>query len=216
MLVPKHDLSELAKLSDGDLIQETLRFAERIRAHRAFQDLQKHVPGPDFFTELATRLGSASEAARHGDKLKAEERDKAREEIITNVIFACQHSVMMAAHHNDPSLMDVGYELSHRTYTVKAASSTLPGQPDKIDLKAGPKGSGICWVSVNKIPGKGSVEVQYTENPNDESSWVSAERSYKCKVELKLDLVKRFYVRARYHNSIGYGPWSSVTDIVLS
>ncbi|QWV94160.1 hypothetical protein KP004_02920 [Geomonas oryzisoli] len=216
MLVPKHDISELTKLSDGDLIQETLRFAERIRAHRAFQDLQKHVPGPDRLTELATKLGITSEAARYGDKLKAEERDNTRDEIITAFIFACQHSVMVATHEKDPSLMDIGYQLSHRTYPAKPASSTLPGQPDKVDLRPGPKGSGIFWIIVSKIAGMGSIEAQYTENPSDEASWTSVERSYLCKIELKLDLVKRYYIRVRYHNNTGYGPWSAVTDIVLS
>ncbi|MBJ6752711.1 hypothetical protein [Geomonas anaerohicana] len=216
MLVPKHDLSSLTKLSDGDLIHEVRTFAGRIRGHAAFQDVGKHVPVAETFDSLADLLGQKSNAAKHGDKLMAEERDNTREEIFMKVTFACQHSVMFATYHKDPSLMDVGYDLSHRVYTTKPATASVPGQPTKVELKPGPKGSGIYYVLVNKVAGMGSLEVQFTETPNDESSWKSAERAYKCKVEMKGDLVKRYYIRARYHNSAGYGPWSSVVDIVLS
>ncbi|MBU5611680.1 hypothetical protein [Geomonas azotofigens] len=197
-------------------MHETRSFAGRIRGHAAFQDVPEHVPVADTFESLADVLGQKSNAAKYGDKLMAEERDKAREEIFTKLTFACQHSVMVATHRKDPTLMDVGFDLSHRVYTTKPATASLPGQPSKVELKFGPKGSGIFYVLVNRVPGMGSVEVQYTDSPNDESSWTSAERSYKCKIELKLDLVKRYYIRARYHNNAGYGPWSSVVDIVLS
>lgn len=214
MTVPKHDTTRLDGLSDGDLMQETHSFAETIRGHEAFKNLQEHVPGADRFDTLEGKLGTASEAAKHGDKRKGEERDNIREEIIRSFTFACQHAVMVATYRNDPSLMDIGLELKHRSY-AKPATATPPGQPTKVNLSSGPKGSGIAFVTVNKIAGMKSVEVQYTENPNDESSWLSAERSYTCKIQLKLDLVKRYYVRVRFHNSAGYGPWSAVVDIVL-
>jgi len=214
MTVPKHDITRLAGLSDGDLIQEARSFAETIRGHRAFQNLQEQVPGADRFDTLSGILGTTSDAAKYGDKLKGVDRDNIREEILRSFTFACQHAVMMATYLNDPSLLNIGFEMQQRSYG-KSSTTSLPGQPNKVKLKGGPKGSGFVFVTVNKIAGMGSVEVQYTENPNDESSWVSAERSYKCKIQLKLDLVKRYYIRVRYHNSAGYGPWSAVVDIVL-
>lgn len=216
MSVPKHDLSSLWKLSDGDLMQETRSFAQRIRGHAAFQNAAEHVPVGDRFDSLAEALGVKSDAAKNGGKRMAEDRDKTREEIFTAFTFAGQHAVMVATHLNDPSMMDIGYSLSHRIYASKPATTLLPVQPTKVGLKPGPKGSGIFYVVVNKCQGMGSLEVQYTDNPNDESSWKSAERSYRCKVELKGELVKRYYIRTRYHNTAGYGPWSAVVDIVLS
>ncbi|TGU74807.1 hypothetical protein E4633_04925 [Geomonas terrae] len=216
MSVPKHELSHLWKLSDGDLMQEARTFGGRLRGHAAFQNVGPHVPVGDTFDTLADALGEKSNAAKGGGKRMVEDRDKARENIFTAFTFAGQHSVMVATHENNPSLMDIGYELRHRTYTSKPATTILPGQPGKVDLKPGPKGSGIFYVVVNKCQGMGSLEVQYTDNPNDESSWKSAERSYRCKVELKGELVKRYYIRTRYHNNAGYGPWSAVVDIVLS
>ncbi|HBA87808.1 MAG TPA: hypothetical protein DCZ75_07390 [Geobacter sp.] len=214
MTVPSFDTSSLKKLSDGDLIQQTFSFAERIKNHDAFQNLQEHVPGYDRFTNLGVALQKTSEAARYGDRLLEAEKERIREEIIRCFIFACQHAVMVATHRNAPSMLEIGIEQKQRAYS-RSVTHSLPAMPQKLILKKGNR-PGMVVATVGKESGVGSIELQFTDNPGDESSWKSLERYYNCRMEVSgLDSVKRYYFRVRYHNSVGSGPWSAVVSIVV-
>lgn len=213
MPVPKFDINFLL-LTDGDLIQKTISFADRVRGHPAFQDIQEHVPGYDRLMDLAGKLQRVSYAAQFKDTRAVAERDKIREEIITSFTFAGQHAVMVATHRNDPSLLDIGLEQKQRAYSKP--NLKLPRQARKVTAKnIAPPGTIVIYVS--KCPEMKSIEVQITDDPSNEDSWRNLEMSYNCRIiESGLDLVKRYYIRARFHNSVGYGPWSKVIDIVVS
>lgn len=211
MPVPQFD-TNFSKLTDGDLFQKTISFAETVKDHPAFQNLQEHVPGYDRFMTLADMLRNASEAARYGDKLKAEERDKIREEILRSFTFAGQHVIMVAAHRNDPTLLNIGLEQRQRVY--RTAQHSLPGPPAKLFVKNG--SPGVVVAMVNRDREMASVELQITENTGNDSSWKTVDKYYTCKMEVRgLEPVKRYYFRARYHNSVGVGPWSPVVNLVV-
>lgn len=215
MSIDQFDISIAKSATDGDLIQITTQFAACIKDHLAFQNLQEHVPGYDRFMAHVTKLQQVSIEAQQGGKLKKEEKEKVREDIYTDFTFAGQHAVMVARYRNDSSLLNnLLFSLKQRAYTKTA--QRLPEMPTKLTAKQeGPAGTAL--VLVNRCLGQGSIEVQITDDPKNEASWRSLERSYTCKITVSgLELVKRYYIRARFHNAVGYGPWSQVISIVLS
>lgn len=215
MSVDRFDVSFLNTATDAELITFSKRFGESIKDHEAFQNQGKHVPGNERFMFHADTLFVVSTKAQDGGKLVKEEKERVRERIIKDFIYACQHMVMYADYHDNPKLLENPvFKLKQRAHGK--TNQSLPEMPSKLTAKQeGPPGTVV--ITVSKCLGQGSIEIQITDNPNDEASWRSQERSYTCKTILNgLEEVKRYYVRARYHNSVGYGPWSQIISFVLT
>lgn len=207
--------TNFSKLSHGDFILKLYNLADRLQDHAAFKDHPEYVPGPTTFRDLAGLLQKSVDAAAHGDKQKIEELDGVRAKSAAAITFAGQHVVMVSTYRGDPAMLNnIGLDLRHRTYSKPSNNS--PGKLSKLGLKNGAT-SGTVVVTVNKMPGAGSIDLQITDgDPTVESSWRSLERSYQCRTEVKgLEPVKRYYFRARFHNAGGAGPWSAIVNIVV-
>jgi len=208
--------TNFTKLSHGDYILMLYTLADKLEGHLAFQDLPEHVPGPPRFRDYAEQLTKAVEAAKYGDKHKGAERDELRARSQQDITFAAQHAVMVSVHRNDPSMLaNIGLEQKQRTYT-RTPTIGIPGMPSKLTVKNG-SAPGTVIASVNREPGAGSIEVQYTEaDPAIEAFWKSAGMFYQCRMEVKgLESVKRYHFKVRYHGSSGAGPWSAIVNLVV-
>ena len=205
------------ELSDGDFILKLKSLGILFDVHPAYQtSVPVWVPGGGHFRRHADNLEQAVAAAAT-DKSKDEERIGIREQGAKAINFASSYVAMYAAHHQDPgALLNLGLELKHKTYN-RDASKKLPLKPTKFSAKDD-EGVGNMVAFVNNGFGKGSVQLQITDQePQDEASWRTVGHFYKCRMEVKgLEPVKRYYLRARFRNAAGNGPWSDVISLVVT
>ncbi len=209
-------------LSDGDFILKLNDFGKALESHPAYQiDLPAWVPGPKKFFQHASSMTDAIAAANR-DKSKEPDKIAERKRGQQSFNFAAQYLVMYSVHHDDTSLLEnIGINIKHRNYT-REARKAIPGRLERLEIQEVKDEKGEetdrLQVITGKSPERGSVELQYTDNPADESSWATFLHLYECRsiVEKKgLQRVKKYYFRGRYSTAGGAGPWSEIVKHVV-
>lgn len=203
-------------LSDGDFILKLRHLAPLFESHPAYRHdgLPPWIHGGPHFREHADLMTEALEVAAN-DKTLEPAVAAARERAVKSIQYAVQYVVMYSDHQQDPTPMGtLGLEFKQKAY---GKNKNVPGKPTKYSVKNG-KDSGDIIIQINNGFGsKGSVEVQMTTgDPADEGSWRLLGHYLKCKIEVSgLEPVKKYYFRARFQNTAGYGPWSDVVVLVV-
>lgn len=218
VLMPNTNFKDL---SDGDFALLLRDIGKTIETHPAYQ------------TEVPVWVPSAQTLYRHGDSMveaisacnrdKSKEPEKAAERKRGQqaINFMVQFLTMYAVHHDDPTALDIGIDAKQKKYN-KDARRAIPGKMDKLEIlevkdERGEETDRLLFV-ISRLQEKGSVEIQYTDNSDDESSWQTFSHLYECRSFVQkgaLERIKKYYFRGRYCSAGGNGPWSEVCKHVV-
>lgn len=213
--------SDLLNLSDGDFAVLLKEVGKRLKDHPAFQDAPSCVPNSQTFDDTGDLLVEMISACMR-DKSKEPEKNAVRKRGHQSIDFALQFANMYSVHHNDPSAREIfGPEVKEKKYN-KDARKVPPGKLEKLEINEVLDGKGgetdrLLFV-IAKIPDKGSVEIQYTDNPNDPASWKTFCHLHECRSfaeKGELQRVKKYYFRGRFDTAGGKGPWSETVKHVI-
>ena len=209
------DIIRLRDEGDGDLAFQLETTAGLLDDHPAYRN-QNHPPwvvGPTHLRECAVELKQASVAAKH-DNSKEPERLLARDNAIQSLTFTGQFVFMFSVHAKDPTVLEIGLDLRHRSFTKDPP--TRPEKPSKFTVKHTGV-SGCIYASINAWEGKGSVELQICEgDPADEAAWRILDIFHSCRMRASgLEPASKCHFRARIQNDAGKGPWSEVVDLII-
>ena len=201
----------------NDLIVTIKHAAEKQKNHAAFQgELSEYVSRTDRLMELAHSLEIARDAAIGHDPVKVAEQDALMALGVKALRFNANHVAMVSLHRNDPSILqEAGYEFKQHQ-AGKTKVNLLDLVPD-LSVKHGPV-PGSLIVVVKRAKYTASLELQMTENPNDDQSWrATGEGTYnRSRIELRgLEPARRIYFRARYHEDGAAGRWTSPIAIIV-
>ena len=201
-------------LSYGDFILKLEQLAKSMDPHPAFRDAPVWVTGPLQLRQYAEAMRAAGSAAEQ-DEVTAAEQEAARANAQKALYFWAQFMVMFADHHQAPDMLQIAGVDQKTRGGSRDNKKSLPSKPTKFTATAGK--DGVVHVLVNHGFEKGGVEVQICEgDPSQEGSWRTYDHYYSCKFDIKgLDSVKKYYLRVRFKNSAGAGPWSDVETVVV-
>ena len=201
----------------NDLIITVKYAVEKQKGHVAFQgEVSEYVSRPDKLTALVTDLEAARDAALSHERDKVAQQDALMLTCVKALRFNAQHVAMVSLHRNDPSILNgAGYYFKQQP-VVKTKVSLL----DLVPVVSAKHGSAPQWIIavLKRAKSKAIVELQITENPNDEQSWRrTGEGTYtRSRVDLRdLESAKRIYLRARYHEDGNVGRWSLPISIIV-
>ena len=124
-------------------------------------------------------------------------------------------------HINDPGILDSGFPFKQKSMIGKSRVSLLDIVPD-LTVRYLYANKAIvpetAVVVMKRARNNAVVELQVTENANDEASW----RRYgegmfnESRVELRgLQSTKVVYLRSRYHEKGATSHWSPVVSILI-
>lgn len=201
-------------LTYGDFTLKLEQLANILEPHPAFNNYPEWVSGPLQFRQHAEAMRVAGSAAEQ-DETKEAEREAARAKGEKAVYFTAQYLVMFADHHQDPTMLQtVGMDLKAKSGS-RDNKKALPLKPTKFIVTV--MKNMLVYVIVNHGFEKGGIEVQIAEaEPTKESSWRTLDHYYSCRFEIRgLESVKRYYIRVRFKNAAGAGPWSDVETFVV-
>ena len=202
-------------LSYGDFTLKLQQLANILEPHPAFRDHPDWVSGPLQLRQHAEAMRVAGSAAEQ-DETKEAEREEARAKGEKAVYFMAQYIVMFADHHQDPTMLqNAGMDLKAKSGS-RDTKKALPLKPTKFTATAGK--NGVVDVVVNHGFEKGGVEFQVAEDePAKEASWRTHDHYYSCRFAVRgLESVKRYYIRVRFKNAAGAGPWSDIEIVVVN
>lgn len=213
--------ADLQALSDGDLALLFKEIGKALENHPAFKgDLPPWAPNSNRFYEHEDVLvGLISLCMR--DRTKEPEKMAARKRGCQSIDFALQIAHMYSVHHNDPSAQDIlGSPAKEKKYN--RSNKLPPGKLQKLEIQEVKEENGHdtdrLLIRVARIPDKGSVEIQYTDNPNDPASCKTLCHLHECRSFVEkgeLHRVKKYYFRGRYDTAGGKGPWSDFVPHVI-
>lgn len=217
MVVPHIPLLDVnyKDLSYGDFILKLEQLANTLEPHPAFKDAPPWVSGPIQFRQHAEAMRVAGSAAEQ-DEAKEAKQEAARANGQKAIHFSAQYLVMFADHHQAPDMLqNVGMDQKTKGGS-RDIKKSLPFKPTKFAVTAGK--NGVVHVLVNHGFEKGGVEVQICEgDPTREGSWRTHDHYYSCRFEIMgLESVKKYYLRVRFKNAAGAGPWSDVETVVVN
>jgi hypothetical protein len=201
----------------NDLIVSIRFAAEKQKVHSAFQgELPEYVTRPDKLTELSHELEAVRDAAIGRAPDMVAQQDALMAKAVKALRFNSHHVVMVSQHRNDSSVLnEAGYQMKQRC-AARVKINLLDLVPG-ISVKHGP-GAEAVTVIIKRAKSNASIELQMTENPNDEQSWKrTGEGTYsRCRIELRgLEPTKRLYFRARYHVDGAAGHWCAPVSIIV-
>lgn len=218
VLMPNTNFKDL---SDGDFALLLRDIGKTLETHPAYQtEVPEWVPGAKMLYEQGDGLVEAISACNR-DKSKEPEKAAKRKKGQQAINFAVQFITMYAMHNDDPSALDIGLEAKQKKYN-KDARRSIPGKMDRLEIQEvsdekGEETDRLQFI-ISKLPDRGSVEIQYTDNSNDESSWKTFSHLYECRSFVPkgaLQRVKKYYFRGRNCSAGGNGPWSEVCKHVV-
>lgn len=202
-------------LSNGDFILKLEQLANTLDPHPAFKDPPPWVSGPIQFRQYAQAMRVAASAAEQ-DEATAAEQEAARANAQKALYFSAQFLVMFADHHQAPDMLQIVGVAQKTRGGSRDMKKSLPSKPTKFSATA--EKSGVVLVLVNHGFEKGGIEVQICAgDPTTEASWRTYDHYYACRFEIKgLESVKKYYLRVRFKNAAGAGPWSDVETVVVN
>lgn len=214
--------TNLKSLTDGDFVIVLKDVGKAIQGHAAFQgELPEWIPN---WKKLFDHSDLLAEAISKTNRDKSNEADKIaqRKRAQQAINFTVQYLTMYSVHHNDPSALEnIGLAIKHKSYN-RDARRAAPGKLEKLEIYEVKDDKGEetdrLLIVVGKLPERGSVELQYTDNPDDPSSWQTAYHLYEARSYMakgNLERVKKYYFRGRYCTAGGVGEWSKVLKHVV-
>lgn len=214
-MMPSLDLLEnnLRDLSHAELIVKAATIVEKGKAHSGLQNPPEDVPNLDLIHNLQGEYAAAVQAALDGGKKAAEERDQKRLHLLEALYMWGQHIVMRYKRRNDPSVLENnGFDLKKpvsRGSKSKAGATPVP----EVRLRHGE--TERIFINLKQIPGRGTFEIRFTTNPNDDTSWVDGGHHTFCNIELGGFIPGiKYYFSVRYHGPNGTSAWSAPVSII--
>lgn len=206
--------SNLRHMSHAELIVSVGVIVDLGAAHSGLQDVPQDVPGPSVLNDLKVDFAASVQAAANGDKVKGEERDAKRQNLLESVIMWGQHIIMRSKRCKDPSvLQNNGFELKKSPAKNASGKSPTP-VPTAVRVRHGSQ-SGHLTVNAKAIPGNGTFEVRFTTNPSDESSWIDGGHHTYCQIEMQgFTPGTQYHFSLRYHGKNGTSAWSTPVGII--
>lgn len=197
----------------NDLIFTINHLADKAEEHVAFQGpVSEYVSLPPRLREIATKM----EAAR--DNGNIEQLNVLMPQAVQALDFNADHVVRLSVFRQDTSILQgAGYDFKPQNSTVKVRVNLLDLVPE-VSLKHldGVEGA---YTIVSKVAKSGAiVEYEWTETPEDESSWkhIGDGTFNKTRTEVRGGTpTKRIYVRGRYHENGAVGRWCKPVSIIL-
>jgi hypothetical protein len=206
--------TNLSHLNHFELIGTAQNIIELGAAHPGLQDVPADVTGPTVLSEIKVDYAGSVVTAGNGDKIQGAFRDAKRVELLEGLIMWGQFIVMRSKRRKDPSLLqNNGFELK-KTRTKIARADAVTPVPTDVRLKHSSRSTYITLIT-RAMQGKGSFEVRWTTNPNDESSWVDGGHHSYCQIELGGFIPgTKYYFCIRYHGKNGTSDWSDPVSII--
>jgi hypothetical protein len=180
-------------------------------------DTPKDIPPP--YPNLVTLRANFNIYKNHAhkaenfDRLEAKLRDQARKQVETD--FQNFGHFLITSGKDAFFLLGVGFIVEQQPPQknhAANASETKPGDPQVSHATVSTK----VWVKCKPHRGAKMLEVQFTEDPSSEASWVQAGLYTKAsKMEVSgLQPGKKYYFRVRYLGGNGAGPWSEIVSLI--
>ena len=213
-MLPSLQLLEnnLRDLGHAELVLKVGGIVELGKAHPGLQNVPEDVPGPDHLHDLNVDFAASVQAAHDGGKKAAEERDTKRLNLLEAVHMWGQHIVMRYKRRKDPSLLEnTGFDQKKPTARGSKVKGATP--VPNARLKHGESRQLVIYLK--QIPGRGSYEVRYTTNPNDDGTWVDGGHHTYCTIEMGgFEPGTKYYFSVRYHGPNGTSAWSAPLSII--
>lgn len=185
--------------------------AEKGETHIAFKEENRpvYLSLPEKLRSIASALGVAVSQGRHDDVRTLMDAG------IKALDINAHHIISLSIHHDDASILDSGYPLKQKS-VARSSVSLLDFVPE-LTVKYLYANKAIvpeaALLAMKRVRNNAVVELQVSENPNDEASWRRfGEGMYnESRVEMRgLPSTRWLYLRGRYHEKGATGHWSPV------
>lgn len=214
-------LANINELAINDFIALMLTVADKTDANPALKEgLPEYFSDGGKLREMAGNLQQLRDAAATGNREAKAEKMALWEAGKLAIAMNAQHITMLSLHRKDPSILNnTGLELKQRQQSGKTAVNVL-AEPPTVTPKhvQGPSGavSGSIVVVTSRTKNTIPFELQMTDDPSNEASWISQGIHQKSRIEYHdLQPAKRVYFRARYHVDGKTGQWSPTANIIV-
>jgi hypothetical protein len=209
------DYQSLRDLSHPDFIFKVGTIVELGLAHPGLQDLPEEVGGPVLIKALTQDLAVSVQAAANKDRFWMADSLSKRQGVQEQVEIWGHFIVMRSKHRNDPSLLqNAGIDAKKKV--IKYNPSSKAGTPVPEGAKVAHGTTGKLLVSCKGMGKKGSFELRYSTDPNNEAAWKEGGHHTTCR-QMPIEEVvpgTKYYICIRFHGANGTSPWSEPISII--
>ena len=152
-------------------------------------------------------------AAENGDRVKIEQRNLIRK--TTEGDFKNYGHFLITAGMDTYYLLDVGFSVKQPSGKKNAPANASLVRPENPRVKHG-EISGKMVLRCTPTDGAAIMDVEMTEDPSTESSWIHVNYyTHASKMEVTgLQPGKKYYFRIRNIGGNGPGPWSELVSLI--
>jgi hypothetical protein len=208
-------ITTFSALSEADFLAKSGAIVNGLRINKSFPE--PWLPQVDTHKLLEADYlvyQTALNAASTGDRIKAQDRDRARE-VLTARLQKLAPYLEVVADGDVNKLMSTGYDL--RREGGGGSTAKVLDAPNGFTAKHGMLSGSVLLHAVRLIGAK-SYEAQHNEgDPRDESTWQHAGTFSGCnKIEIgSLTPGKSYWFRLRAINAAGPGAWTDPASLMV-
>lgn len=211
-----YDYLSLRELSHPDFIFKVGTIVDLGLAHPGLQDVPDDVGGPKVIDALKQELAVSVQAAANKDRFWMADASTKRQNVQEHVEMWGQFISIRARRRNDPGLLlNTGFDPKKKIVKVSAAGKGGTRVPEGVKATHGTT-SGSINLQCKSMGKKGSFEVRYSTDPNNEAAWQDGAHHTSCRQMPIGGLVPgtKYYCCIRFHGANGTSAWSEPVSII--